>query len=80
MSKVNIPSDNTEATQAIYLIAPASDAEEHEETEEESQSSPPLRVPQEPLDVASFIQQFMEKNHGKTTNNSKCHLEFFQKQ
>ena len=69
MSKGNTPSDTTESTQAIYLVAVASDAEENEETEEETQSSP-LRVPpQEPLDVASFIQQFMEKNHGRQECN-----------
>ena len=71
MSKGNTPIDNTQPPQPIYVVALASKAEETEETVEESQSSPPsLRVPQEPLDVASFIQQFMEKNHGNRRSNS----------
>ena len=65
MAKGNATSGNTEQAQDVYLVAVAVDSDQELEGETAS-SPPPPRAPPEPLDVSAFIQQFMEKNQGRS--------------
>ena len=77
LSAVTLPAESADGTEALYLVTVTSNGEEVEQEEVApppahapapvpSDAATPRIPPQEPLDVTSLIQQFMEKNYGRS--------------